>query len=189
MGWWEWSDGRKIWWCRREGGRITGQFPIYLFIHLFIWLPWVLIASRRICVVSRRSCCCDQQTPVVGFGLSAGLCRLGCSAACGILVPWSGMEPVPPALQGRFFFKCIYYFCLRWAFIATCGFSLVAASGGCSLVAVCGLLWLQNMGFRVRGLQQLWPTGSVVVSYRFSCPAARGLFPDQGWNLCRLHWW
>jgi len=122
MGWWEWSDGRKIWWCRREGGRITGQFPIYLFIHLFIWLPWVLIASRRICVVSCRSCCC-RQTPVVAFGLSAGLCGLSCSAACGILVPWSGIEPVPPALQGRFFFLMYLLFlpalglhCYMWVF-------------------------------------------------------------------------
>ena len=28
--------------------------------------------------------------------------RLSCSAACGILVPWSGIEPTSPALQGRF---------------------------------------------------------------------------------------
>ena len=31
-------------------------------------------------------------------------------------------------------------------------------------------------------------TGSVVVVHRFSCPAACGIFPDQGSNLCLLHW-
>ena len=29
-------------------------------------------------------------------------CRLSCGAVCGILVPWPGMEPVSPALAGRF---------------------------------------------------------------------------------------
>ena len=28
--------------------------------------------------------------------------RLSCSEACGILVPWPGIEPMSPALQGRF---------------------------------------------------------------------------------------
>ena len=33
----------------------------------------------------------------------AAACRLSCSLACTILVLWPGMEPVFPALQGRFF--------------------------------------------------------------------------------------
>ena len=51
-------------------------------------------------------------------------------------------------------------------FIFGCvGFSLGAASGGFSLIAVLRLLmWLpllfQNMGFRAQGLQQLWLPGS-----------------------------
>ena len=49
------------------------------------------------------------------------------------------------------------------------GFSLVAMSGGYSLVALCGfslrwLLLLWSMGSRVLGLQQLWCVGSVVVA-------------------------
>ena len=43
-------------------------------IYLFIWLPWLLVAAR---------------------GLS-------CPVACGILVPWPGIEPTSPALEGRF---------------------------------------------------------------------------------------
>ena len=35
------------------------------------------------------------------------------------------------------------------------------------------------------GLQS---AGSVVVMHRLSCSAACGIFPDQGLNLCPLHW-
>ena len=30
--------------------------------------------------------------------------------------------------------------------------------------------------------------GSVVVARGLSCPVACGVFPDQGLNLCPLHW-
>ena len=44
------------------------------------------------------------------------------------------------------------------------------------------------------GLQGAWTSAAVAHGLsscvvQVSCPAARGLFPDQGWNLCRLHWW
>ena len=31
-------------------------------------------------------------------------------------------------------------------------------------------------------------TGSIIVVYRLSCPLARGIFLDQGSNLCLLRW-
>ena len=34
----------------------------------------------------------------------------------------------------------------------------------------------------------LWSTGSGVVVHGFSCSQMWGIFPDQGWNLCLLHW-
>ena len=34
----------------------------------------------------------------------------------------------------------------------------------------------------------LYRAGSVVVGHRLSCPAACGIFPDQGSNPCPLHW-
>ena len=55
-------------------------------------------------------------------------------------------------------------------------------------------------GLQVRGLQQLWQTGSVVVAHGLqspgsvvvahglSCSAACGIFPDQGSIPCPLHW-
>ena len=63
--------------------------------------------------------------------------------------------------------------CLVWA--SCCGFSLVAEHGLCgvwaSVVAGRGLL----------------STGSVVVLHRLSCSLARGIFLDQGLDLCLLH--
>ena len=41
-------------------------------------------------------------------------------------------------------------------------------------------LFLQRMGSRC--------TGSVVVAHGLSCYKACGIFPDQGLNLCLLHW-
>lgn len=34
----------------------------------------------------------------------------------------------------------------------------------------------------------LWSTASAAVAHGFACPAACGLFPDQGSNLRPLHW-
>ena len=31
-------------------------------------------------------------------------------------------------------------------------------------------------------------TGSIVVERGLNCSKACGIFPDQGWNLCLLHW-
>ena len=78
------------------------------------------------------------------------------------------------------------------------GFSLVVASGVCSLAAVHGLLvalalpcceaWVQGrMGFIVAA-PRLRSTGSVVAAHELSCSVARGVFPDQGWKPCILHW-
>ena len=69
--------------------------------------------------------------------------------------------------------------CYSWTF-SSCG------SGGHSLAVVCGLL--TAVAPLVSG-HRLWGTwASVVVAYRLSCPMARGVFPDQGSNLCPLHW-
>ena len=72
--------------------------------------------------------------------------------------------------------------------------------------AVWALLQLWCGGFSLQGLLGLWSVdsragssvaaerglsgsvGSVVVAPRLSCSAARGLFRDQGSNLCLLRW-
>ena len=65
------------------------------------------------------------------------------------------------------------------------GLSLVVASGGHSSSRCTGLslsrpLLLQSTGSR--------RAGSVTVAHGPSCSAACGIFPDQGSNLCPLHW-
>ena len=65
-------------------------------------------------------------------------------------------------------------------FIAVCGPFTIAAS----LVAEHRLqtLRLNSCGSQAPG------AGSVVVAHGLSCSAACGIFPDQGSNLCPLHW-
>ena len=54
-------------------------------------------------------------------------------------------------------FFIFIYFWLRWVFVAARGLSLVAASGGYSL--------LQCVGFSLRWLLLLWSTGSRHVGF------------------------
>ena len=97
---------------------------------------------------------------------------------------------MPIKIPTAFYFY--FYFWLHWVFVAACGLSLVAASGGYSSLRCTGfsLQWLLllrstgsrhagfsscsmraqqlwHVGSRACGLQQLWCVGSVV--------AARGL--------------
>ena len=109
--------------------------------------------------------------------------------------------PILEPLGSIFFFffnKFILfiYFWLRWVFVAARGLSLLAVSGGYSLLWCVGfsLQWLllRSTGFRHVGsvvvARRLWSAGSVVVVHRFSCSVACGVFPDQGSNPCPLHW-
>ena len=90
-----------------------------------------------------------------------------------------------------FFFKTYFlkfiYFWLHWLFAAVWGFSLVAASGA-TLRHDARLLIAMGCGLWVRVIQWLCHGGSVVVLHAFSCFSAGGIFLDQGWNLCALHW-
>ena len=63
--------------------------------------------------------------------------------------------------------------------------SLAAVSGGSSLVAMCGLL-VAAASLVVE--HKLKSVGSAVVARGLSCFVARGIFLDQGSDLCPLHW-
>ena len=62
--------------------------------------------------------------------------------------------------------------------------SLVVASGGCSSVAVYGLL-IAVASLVEHGFQS---TGSVIRAHGLSCSAACRIFLHQGSNLCPQHW-
>ena len=85
------------------------------------------------------------------------------------------------------FFKiCLFiYFWLCWVFVAACGLSLVAASGGHSSSRCAGLSLSRPLLLRSTGSRR---AGSVIVAHGPSCSAACGIFPDQGSNPCPLHW-
>ena len=65
------------------------------------------------------------------------------------------------------------------------GFSLVAASGGHSSSRCPDLSLSRPLLLRSTGSRR---AGSVVVAHGPSCSTACGIFPDQGSNLCPLHW-
>lgn len=73
------------------------------------------------------------------------------------------------------------------------GLSLVAESGGCSLVAEHALLLavaslVAEPRFQARGLQQLHHVGSAAVVHVLSRSPAGRISLDQGRNPCLLHW-
>ena len=74
---------------------------------------------------------------------------------------------------------------LCWVFVAARRLSLVGMSGGYSL--------LRCMGFLLQRLPLLWSVGfnhmgSAVAARGLCCSTSCGIFPDQGLNLCPLHW-
>ena len=83
-----------------------------------------------------------------------------------------------------FFFKFIYLW-LCWVFVSVRGLSLVVASGGHSSSRCVGLSLSRPLLLRSTGSRR---AGSVIVAHGPSCSAACGIFPDQGSNLCPLHW-
>ena len=79
---------------RKEFSSITQSMYLKLysfffrFIYLCIWLCQILAAAHEILL-------CHSGSFIVAH-------RLHCSTACRILVPWPGIEPASPALQGEF---------------------------------------------------------------------------------------
>ena len=77
------------------------------------------------------------------------------------------------------------YFWLCWVFVSVRGLSLAAASGGHSSSQCVGLSLSRPLLLRSTDSRR---AGSVVVAHGPSCSAACGILPDQGSNLCPLHW-
>ena len=103
----------------------------------------------------------------------------------------------------------IYYLFILFGYAGSsllcASFSLVAASGGCSLVSVCCLLievasrcrarplgmWASVVtahGLSSYGLRALEHTPVVFVVHGLKYFVACGILPDQGSNPCPLHW-
>ena len=83
------------------------------------------------------------------------------------------------------FIYFLIYFWLCWVFVSMRGLSPVAASGGHSSSRCAGLSLSRPLPLRGTGSRR---AGSVIVAHGLSCSVACGIFPDQGSNLCPLHW-
>lgn len=79
-----------------------------------------------------------------------------------------------------FFF---FYFWLLWVFLLHRGFLWLWRAG---LLSRCGAA--HRGGFSCSGAWALGLAGSTVVTHGLSCSVAREIFPDEGSNLCPLHW-
>ena len=83
----------------------------------------------------------------------------------------------------KVFFKKLFIY----LFLAALGLCCCAQASHCSGFSCCRA---QALGARASGVvaHGLWSTGSVFVAHGLSCSVAHGIFPDQGSNLCPLHW-
>ena len=78
--------------------KLLHLIPLHFFffnIYLLTWLRWVLAEAHRISLHHMGSCIAAHRL----YSWMRGLC---CPAACGSFVPWTGIEPAFPELQGRF---------------------------------------------------------------------------------------
>ena len=74
------------------------MWPMVQSAAFFVWLHRVLVEALSISVAS---CAASLSLQLKNALVVAR--RLSCPAACGISVPKTGLEPVSPELQGRFF--------------------------------------------------------------------------------------
>ena len=77
------------------------------------------------------------------------------------------------------FYLFTFIFWLCWVFVAACRLS--------KFVASMDYFPLRRSGFSLWWLL-LQSAGSAVVAHGLSCSTACGIYPEQGLNLCSLHW-
>ena len=84
-----------------------------------------------------------------------------------------------------FFYFIFIYLWLCWVFVSVRGLSPVVASGGHSSSRCEGLSPSRPLSLRSTGSRR---AGSAIVAHGPSRSTACGILPDQGTNLCPLHW-
>ena len=107
-------------------------------------------------------------------------------------------------------YKEVFFFCLIFIYLflavlghhRSTGFSLavvcrllIAVASRCGGPSCCGAQPLGNTGFRscpkvgwLVAVPRSKSTGSVAVAHRLNWSVVCGILPDQGLNLCLLHW-
>ena len=72
----------------------------FFFILFFVWL--IDLPALGLSCSTWGFCCIMRDLPLQQLNSLVAVCKLSCSTACGILVSQAGIEPISPALQGRF---------------------------------------------------------------------------------------
>ena len=134
--------------CVRAFSSCGKRGPLFIAVHGPFTIAACLVAEHRL--QTRRLSNCGSRAQLLH-----GMWDL----------PRPGHEPVSPALAGRFsttappgkpkffFLINLFYFWLRWVFVAAHRLSLVVASGGYSSLRCTGFSWpwlllLRNTGSR-----------------------------------------
>ena len=140
----------------------------------------MMLGCAVLCLVA-QSCstlCNPMNCSLSGLSVHRILqARVYCHALLQGIFPTQGSNSGLPhcrwilyGLSHQMFFSFFYLFWLYWVFVAV-------------------HVWVSHCSdFSCCGAQTLGPEGSAAVVPKFSCPMAGGIFPDQGLNLCLLHW-
>ena len=129
-------------------------------------------------MLSILSCVCWQSVYLPWRNVYLGLLL--------IVLCWPQMD-VTEYVSILFIYLLIFYFWLCWVFVAACGLSLVAASGGnsslwCTGFSLSWLLLLRSMSSRSVGFSS---SGSGALERRLSSCGARALLLRSTWDLPR----
>ena len=96
-----WGDGRSAVSLWLPLPSIVARVLLSAFFSWFAWWLWkVLAVSIALCVILGGKWEILNELSFLNFILNFKI-FWPCRAACGILVPWPGMEPVPPAVEAR----------------------------------------------------------------------------------------
>ena len=139
--------------------------------HMKRCSTWLIIREMQINVTSPQSECPSCQSLQITNAREDVEKRKSsdCWWECKLVQPlWRSIR--------RFFFKIYFWLC--WIFVAIWGLSLVAESRA---TLCCGI-------FFCFGVWALGTRASVVEVHRLNCSAIYETFPEQGSNVCHLHW-
>ena len=84
--------------------------------------------------------------------------------------------------------QCVCVFSKMYLFIYWCAGSSQLCTDFLELQHAGATLQMWCTQFSLRRLLLLQQRGSVVVGHELSCSSACGIFPDQGLDLCPMHW-
>ena len=88
-----------------------------------------------------------------------------------------------------FLIQCLKFLFVYFLFLAVLGLQCFVWAFSSSGEGSSSLFWCTGFSLQwLLLLQSIGCLGSIVAVHALSCFEACGIFPDQGWNPCLLHW-